>query len=333
MKYKDLVYGDVIIKEPLVLELIKSPSLQRLKGINQAGYRPLWINPQVRAKDIESSRFRHSVGVYLLLKKFNASFEEQIAGLIHDVSHATFSHCIDYVLSSGSEKEQNHQDNIFQKFILKSEIPTILRKYNLNPDHFFEDSNFPLKENKLPDLCADRIDYSLRDSLIHEVLTRKEVDFFLDNLSVIDSQWVFKNIKSAKKFANFFNKINTSHYCGLQSAVMFRVVGDYLKHSIEKGYINEDDFYSTDKQVLDKIKKCLSKDEKLKFLYNRLNRKVEVRNNPTNFQAHIFCKSRVVDPLCIDGGKIKRVSDIDHSWKGVVIQESQPKEYFIKFEK
>ena len=55
--------------------------------------------------------------MYALLKKFGASTEEQIAGLIHDVSHSAFSHCIDYVLDEGSEKTHNHQDRIFATFV------------------------------------------------------------------------------------------------------------------------------------------------------------------------------------------------------------------------
>lgn len=328
-----MVYGEVVIKEPIAIELIKSPSLQRLKKVDQHGYRPLWVNPFVKIKDIEASRFRHSVGVYLLLKKFDASLEEQVAGLVHDVSHTTFSHCIDYALSSGSEKEHNYQDNTFQDFILKSEIPAILRKYNLVPNNLFEDANFPLKEKKLPDLCADRIDYLLRDSLGHELLTKEEVNYFLHNLTVQDSQWVFKNFRSARKFAEFFNRINSSHYAGFSAAVMFRAVGDYLKHSIEKEYIEESDFYTTDKKVLAKIKKNLKKDEKLQLLYDRLNKKVGAKNDSNDYEAHVFCKSRVVDPLCFNNGVLRRVSEIEPKWKKVIAEELKPKEYFVKFEK
>ncbi len=333
MKYRDLVYGEIEIKNPLVLELIASSSLQRLKRIDQAGYRPLWINPRVKAEDIESSRFSHSVGVYLLLKKFNAPFEEQIAGLLHDVSHTTFSHCIDYAIGAGSGKEQNHQDNVFLQIISKSEIPKILESYHLNLLYVFDDSNFPLKEKKLPDLCADRIDYSLRDGMVHEILSTEESKFFLDNLIIKEKNWVFKNFEIANKFALFFLSLNKSHYCGFSSAVMFNAVGDFLKYSLEKGYIEENDFYSTDSEILAKIKKHVKKDNKLRLFYDRLNGKIKAKNNPKLYDAHIFCKSRVVDPLCLNKGVLKRVSEIEPEWKKIITKESKPKEYFIKFEK
>ena len=116
MKYTDRVYENIEIDEPVILELINSKTIQRLKDIDQAGY----FEPHFPGT--AHSRFEHSVGVYLLLKMYGAPIEEQIAGLIHDVSHSAFSHCIDYVLDAGSEKEHNHQDNVFDEFVRKSAL-------------------------------------------------------------------------------------------------------------------------------------------------------------------------------------------------------------------
>jgi len=160
MKYTDRVYGDFEIEEPVILELINSKTLQRLKGIDQSGYFEPYFPGTAH------SRFEHSIGVYLLLKMYGASLEEQIAGLIHDISHSAFSHCIDYVLDAGSEKEQTHQDNVFDEFVRKSEVPGIFKKSNLDLEYILNDKNFPLKEKDLPNLCADRIDYSLRTAIV-----------------------------------------------------------------------------------------------------------------------------------------------------------------------
>jgi len=36
---------------------------------------------------------------------------------------------LDYVFDEGNQKEQSHQDNIFEEFIKKTDIPEILEKY------------------------------------------------------------------------------------------------------------------------------------------------------------------------------------------------------------
>jgi hypothetical protein len=325
MKYTDRVYGTFEITEPVILELIHSPTLQRLKEIDQAGY----FEPHFPGTAY--SRFEHSIGDYLLLKIYRAPIEEQIAGLIHDVSHSAFSHCIDYALDVGSEKEHNHQDNVFDDYVRKSEIPDILLKYNFDVDYILNDKNFPLKESDLPDLCSDRIDYSLRTATVFKEIENGRS--FIDNLTTKDGKWIFTDFKSAKKYAELFLKLNTNYYAGLPSAIMLRTVGDYVRYALSQKYISETDLYTTDKIVLSKIEQHINNDSKLKLLFERMNNKIGCRNDPTNYDEKVFCKSRVVDPLCLHNGEIKRVSEIEPRWSDVITQELQPKEYFLRFDR
>jgi len=325
MRYEDKIYGKIEITEPIILDLINSPSLERLKGIDQAGY----FEPHF--PESSRTRFEHSVGVYLLLKKYSAPIEEQIAGLIHDVSHTVFSHCADYALDAGSEKKHDHQDNIFVDFVKKTEIPAIIKKHNFDPDYILDEENFPLKEKKLPDLCADRIDYSLRDAMFFMNMRKAEIKDFLNNLEAEDQNWVFKNFESARKYADLFIMLNVYYYSSLQSAVMLKTVGDYLRHGLLKGYIAEKDLHTTDKEILLKLSQYHDEDKQLKLFSDRMNLKIDYHNDPQDYTVHVFCKSRVVDPLCKYEGKIKRVSDIDKKWKEIFEKESKLKEYFIKF--
>lgn len=325
MLYKDRIYGEAEIEEPVILELINCPSLQRLKDIDSAGYLEPFIPGSTR------NRFDHSVGVFLLLKIYGAPIEEQIAGLIHDVSHAAFSHCIDYVLEGASQKNNDHQDNIFDEFVRQSEIPAILKKYNFDLEYILADKNFSLKEKNLPDLCADRIDYSLEFAVVLKVLDEDSLKYFLDNLTAENGNWIFKNFTSAKKYADLFFWLNTKYFTCIFLAVMYRTVGDYLRHALKNSYILKEDLYTTDKIVLAKIAPYHNKDEKLKLFFDRMNNKIPFRNDPENYDAEVFCKSRIVDPLCKENGQIKRVSQIDENWSKIVEEELKPKQYFIKF--
>ena len=325
MKYTDRVYGNFEIEEPIILELINSKTIQRLKDIDQAGY----FEPHFPGT--AHSRCEHSIGVYLLLKMYHAPIEEQIAGLIHDVSHSAFSHCIDYVLDTGSEKEHNHQDSIFDEFIRKSEIPEIIKKYNLDLEYILDDRNFPLKERDLPDLCADRIDYSLRTATVFEEIENGK--YYIDNLLAENGKWIFKDFESAEKYAKLFLKLNTDYYAGLSSAVMFKTVGDYLRYALSKDYISETDLYTTDKIVLGKIEPYIKIDSKLSLLFERMNNKIGFRDDPNDYTGKVFCKSRAVNPLCWHGGKIIKVSEVNPSWEDIIKRESEPKEYFLKFDR
>src|SRR5690554_3955482 len=75
------LYGDITITEPVLIELLQDPAMQRLKEIRQYGSNYYTIKKQ------DYNRFDHSVGVFALLRIYGASLHEPIAGLLHDVSH------------------------------------------------------------------------------------------------------------------------------------------------------------------------------------------------------------------------------------------------------
>jgi len=326
MHITDCLHGTIHISEPIIKDIINSPALQRLKDIDQAGFNEPF-HPNTK-----HTRFEHSVGVYYLLRKFGTSKEEQIAGLIHDVSHATFSHCIDYALDAGSEKEQSHQDNIFSEFVRKTNIPSILKQYGMDSDYIFNDSNFPLLETTLPDLCADRLDYSLRTAIIFKEINQERALKLLSHLHIEDKRWIFDSVKIAKRYAKIFFLMNKKIYASLSGVVMHKTVGDLIRHALSKKYITEQDLYTTDTNVLNKINPFLSKDKSLMLFWKRLNRDIGYKEDKENYDARVFCKSRVVDPLCQNNSNISRLSEIDTAWAKILSEEKKPKEYYIKFD-
>jgi HD superfamily phosphohydrolase len=156
MKYKDKVYGQITIKEKVIVELIKTNAMQRLKGVNQGGVL-IFLNPNHGWRKFKTTRFEHSVGVCIVLKKFNACLEEQIAGLLHDVSHTTFSHALDFMFNRHTQHDYHEQ--FHEKMILDSKIPLILKKHDIEVNNILDEKRFTLLERELPDLCADRVDY------------------------------------------------------------------------------------------------------------------------------------------------------------------------------
>ena len=95
--------------------------------------------------------------------------------------------------------------------------------------------------------------------------------------------------------------------------------------------MHADDFYTTDTEVLDKIIPHIESDEQLGIYWERMNNQIPYKNDPNDFDFRVFCKSRVVDPLCIENNELKRVSEIDNEWKTIVQTHPKHKEYFLKF--
>ena len=137
----------------------------------------------------------------------------------------------------------------------------------------------------------------------------------MDHLIIRDNKRVFDDFTSAESYATLFYKMNEKYYADIESAVMYQTVGDCLKYALEKEYLQLDDFYTTDEQVLDKITAHISKEQQLAIYWQRMNNQLPYKNNPDDFDNHVLCKSRVVDPLFIYGNAVKRLSDIDDTWK------------------
>ncbi|MEN8252724.1 MAG: hypothetical protein ABFQ53_04060 [Patescibacteria group bacterium] len=326
MKYIDKVYGEIEIVDDVVIEIMNSPQFQRLKGVDQAGYFDVYF------PGTKHSRFEHSVGCYILLGKFGASREERILGLIHDMSHSAFSHTADYVFESGRGADHNYQDDIFVDFMCKTDIVEILKKYNLESDYIFNESNFPLQETELPDLCADRIDYSLRGAIHYEGKTREDMSYFLEHLTIIDNKWVFDDLESALKYAQLFRDLNNVFYSNKETAAMFSRTSEWIKYAADEGYIEHKDLFATDNEVIEQINKNLIHDKTLQKLWDNMNNPhIDICDKSEVGCEEVIVKSRIVDPLFLNEAKeIKRISEIDEKWEKIIEKDMQPKKHFLK---
>ncbi len=325
MRLSNPLFGAIETTEPVIVDLIESKAMQRLKGIDQSGYAKPFF-------DVTYNRFDHSVGVYWLLHLYKASLEEQIAGLIHDVSHSAFSHTIDYIFDEGSHEQHTYQDDIFSEFVKKTEIPSILKKHGLDVDYVLDDSNFTLEEKELPDLCADRIDYALRGAIHYGQINKAGVDQVLSKLKENGKDWYFVDQESATAFAQLFNTMNSKYYADFKSGLMFQTISDCMRYSLKKGYITKEDLYQTDDFVISKLR--LHKDDaQLNIHLDRMFNKIKAVNDSKNYDVKVVCKSRIVDPLFMRDKKLVRLSDADSNWAKLVAKELKPKEYFIRFER
>jgi HD superfamily phosphohydrolase len=330
LRFTDPVYGDVLIDEPLLLELLADPAMQRLAYIDQAGYSRVWFPGG------EHSRLEHSLGVAVLLARFGASLAEQAAGLVHDVSHTAFSHCVDYGAQGGSQARQSFQDDVFDEIVAGTNIPAILERHGLDPHHVLDDANFRLLERDLPELCADRIDYILRAGHHYADMTPAQIAGFLEALRAEGGEWFFAECETALAFGRAFMDINIRRFSGLASACMFRTVGDCLAHALQSGSLRREDLFGTDAGVLDILRAASADDAHLAGLLRRMEGKVRIVGNGMTGEADacdavVVCKSRTVDPLCAASGGLVRASSLDVDYARRLAAESGARRHCLRF--
>jgi hypothetical protein len=300
----DKIYGKQIIKERVLIDLINSKSLQRLKKISQ--FAPVGL---YHLKSY--SRFEHSVGVMILLRKLGASLGEQIAGLLHDASHTAFSHIFDWII--GNAAREDNQDKSHKNFIYKTEIPKILEKYGFDPKKIVNFKEYGLLERDVPDLCADRIDYGLRESSTR--IGQKIIDYLVSNLKNYNGEIIFKNLKSAHIFAINFLRCQTGHWGSYEAVSRFNLISLTCREALNKKILKLEDFYKTDDFVVKKLVKSGDKEilKQLKFLQRKTLPKIKNNSGMT-----IFKKFRYADPKLNFSGKIKRLSEISKEFQKIL---------------
>lgn len=244
MRWDDRVYGGVAIDEPAILELIECPTFQRLKGVRQAG-------PSALAfpfKDV--TRYEHSLGVFLLLRRLGADRREQVAGLLHDVSHTAFSHAVDFLITS---LEQDHHERLKPMVLDRPDIAGAIARLGYAPAEFYDDSIYPLLEQPIPWLCADRLDYFLRDGIACGVVTRQAADQILQHLAVAESRIVMTDAEVAREAVALFAVMNRDWWASETEAFIYNEFADAIREALARGVLRPDDLMTQDDLVLAKL--------------------------------------------------------------------------------
>lgn len=321
MKIDDRVYGRVEIKEPVLTDLIDSYPIQRLKGINQAGASQYAI----KGKDV--TRYEHSLGVMILLKKLDSSLEEQIAGLLHDTPHTAFSHVIDFVFKS---KNQDFHEKFHREIITNSEIPAILKEYGFDVERLFDEFNFPLLEKPLPDLCADRIDYTLRD-LVASYGFQDKVNKYVSSFIVKNNEIIIKEEKIARDFAEDYLMMNKTKWAHPLEITLFQILADAIKIALNSEVISQKDLFADDSFLYNKLKE--SNNSNILNKLDMLNPNLEITNDPNDYDFYSKAKLRYINPKFIDtDDSIKRVTDVYPDFKSMLAKHNDTVEKgnFIK---
>ncbi|PRT08126.1 HD domain-containing protein [Bacillus wiedmannii] len=293
MIISDVLYGEFEVDQVLE-ELILSKSVQRLKGIHQAGASYL-MNEKWNV-----TRFDHSVGVMLLIKKLGGSVEEQMAGLLHDVSHTAFSHVIDYVFDNRNE---SYHEEIFSSVVKNSEIPAILAKYGYNyEDILLDDSKWNLLERAAPELCADRLDYTLRDMYTYGYISLEEAQDFLDDLIPVDGKMVLQNIEMAEWFTETYYKEVIDFFMKPMNIYGNDMLAKTLKLALHKKVIHADDFLLEDEELISKLQLC--KDQEVGALLSKVHPNVNVKEDRNNYDLYQKNKVRLIDPPLFREGEV-----------------------------
>lgn len=302
MVYDDAVYGSVVIEEPVLLALLETDALQRLKGVLQHGISALiGITSPI-------TRLEHSLGAMILVRQLGASLEEQIAALLHDVSHTAFSHVIDYVVDG--HDSQSYHDEMKEAYVAKTEIPAVLAQFGYDWHDFIDEAQYPLLEQPSPRVCADRLDYFLRDSRPLGLATPSEVAFALDNLVVEKGRIAANSLAAAQWLGYTFIACDDASWANFREVGIYEVTAQAIRRGLAVGAITEADFWLTDAVAWAKLQ--AHPDAELQSLLALVTADTGFVWDEARPTFTVSTKLRAIDPdVVVDGGGIRPLSTLD----------------------
>ena len=272
------------------------------------------------------SRLDHSIGTALIVWNFTQSKRETIAALLHDVSTPSFSHAVDF--KNGDALTQQSTENINRilinqdeelNFVLKTDG---LYQYEVNDYH-----KYPVADNDMPHLSADRLEYMYPSGgALNALWSLDEIKENYSHIKVcINEDGVkelgFDSEKAAATYAKKFADISLLLQHN-EDKVCLQLMAECLTRAIEYGFIEENDLYlMSEKEMIDLFdEKCRKEvDQKftrLYYTYRHMTKVIHSKEPMENaFNLNLKVKKRYVNPLVVDvNGNIRgRIGQLDES--------------------
>ncbi len=302
MNYQDDVYGSVAISEPVLRDLMASATLERLRGVLQHGVSALiGITAPV-------TRFDHSVGAMLLVRRLGGSVEEQIAALLHDASHTAFSHVMDYVFDD--HDGQSYHDEKKEEFLAQTDVPDILAQHGRFWRDYLHEENFPLLEQPSPRLCADRLDYFLRDAQGLGLATEAQIQTALEHLTVANGRIAATSLEAAQWLGHTFIAADDASWANFREVGLYELTAQAIKRGLEIGAITQADIWGVDEPLWAKLH--AHPDAALQATLRLVSPATGFAWDEENPTFLVSTKLRAIDPdVWLDNGRLLPLSTLD----------------------
>ena len=297
---------------PLFIEeLINTPEFKRLENVGMnCGCE--YTSFPIFAKGKEYTRYKHSIGVALIIWHFTKDIKQSIAGLLHDISSPVFAHVVDFL--NGDHENQESTEEKTEEIIENSEeIQKILKKYNLTTKDVYDYHMYPIADNDSPLLSADRLEYTLGNAFYYDFKSMDELKDMYDDLVVSKNEFgqdeiSFKSLDKTTEFASV-SILNSKVYTADYDRFSMQYLADLLKLAVDKKVITLDDLYTTEDVVIHK----LIQDEELKSKFDdftRFSKIVVKKDMPSEgYWINVPAKRRYINPQLVSKERVADLSE------------------------
>lgn len=299
-----------------LLEYIYTPQMLRLDGI---GMSCGTLYTKVYNDKYFYSSLTHSVAVALIIWHFTKDKKQTISGLFHDIATPTFKHCIDF-MNGDSEHQESTEERTEEIIRNSKEIMALLERDNIKVEEVSDYHIYPIADNDMPRLSADRFEYTLSGGLYQvKIFEVEDIEKYYNNIKILKNEdgldeLAFQDMKTCEKFIHDISKL-WPRWIEDEDRLCMQFIADIVKSMNIKGYITVDDLYKlSEQEVLQLIKNCEDNYIKNAFKnFQNATRDTVYKGDKPNDQ--IYCtsvkgKKRYINPLVEIDNKVGRIKDV-----------------------
>ena len=311
-------YLDLFLDEDypdFIDKYLNTKTLNRIKNVTQfCGcdytklYNPLFLY----------TRFDHGLVVAHMTWHFTHDKLETIAALLHDVGTPCFAHCIDYVFGDYMNQESSEKE-IPDMIDKDKELLDYLNEDGITLENLAKLEQFPILENKSPQLCADRLDGVLSTCYIwlhtHSLEQIKQV---YDNLVVLTNEHGnpeigFKNLEIADRFVSMVS-IYAKELQGNKDKYVMKYVSEIVKLAVLQNLITLNDLYEKPEAEIVNIFANHFASWKT---FEEATALTNTEEPPNGFYISFDTKKRTTVPLVISSNRVDRIVNVSEEAKKI----------------
>ena len=247
------------------------------------------------------SRFDHSMGAALITWHFTEDKTQAMAALLHDIATPVFSHVVDF-LRGDHEKQESTELGTAERILGSQELVAVCRRYGIEAEETTDYHRYPIADNDSPRLSADRLEYTLGNIVNFGFGTEETVRRYYEDLTAIGEELVFATAEIAADFAADALRCGRIYVSDPDRFAM-QSLADLLKEAVAAGILTEQDFYTQEAPVIDKLTHSPLVPKWQSFCrLHRLER--------SDSGLVIPAKKRYIDPAVTDGRRASAFSPV-----------------------
>lgn len=246
---------------------------------------------------------------------------QTIAALLHNAGTPCFAHCIDYVFGDYTNQESSEKE-ITEMIKQDKEILSCLKEDHITVEMLAEMNQFPILENKSPQLCTDQLDGVLHTCYIWlHTHSLEQIQEVYNDLIVLQNEYGnpeigFQKQEIADKFIAMVYQY-AKELQGNTDKYVMKYISEIVKLAVEQNLITLNDLYTKPEKDIVGI---LSTHFSSWKTFEKATTIIGTNQKPNHFHISFATKKRNTIPLVAGSNGNKRISSLSDSARNMYTQ-------------